>query len=236
MRHLGGLRQREAWFAVDRQGCDLATGRPPEGDGAPSAAAALASAPVVTWPVVAASSDGRTLSVAEALGRGGGRVAVLLERLASDASPPGDLAVDGLTRATPAGDVDLPVTAAGLAEAVRAADEVDQDWMAEVERRRPVPRSMLGVAGRTAQLEAALNLAMLLGTGPVPDHDGDGDARVASGARLWLLGAGVSWALTERGDDPFAAWTELVSYGIWPVGPASGRLVVWPGSDGSAGG
>ena len=190
---------------------------------------------MVTWPVVAESSDGRTLTVAEALGRGGGRVAVLLERLASDASPPDDLAVDRLTRATPAGDVDLPVAAVGLAEAVRAAGEVDPDWMAEVERRRPVPRSTLGVGGRTAQLEAALNLAMLLGTGPVPDDD-DGDARVASGARLWLLGAGVSWALTERGDDPFAAWTELVSYGIWPVGPARRRLVVWLGSDGSAGG
>lgn len=216
---------------MDDRGCDLATGRPPEGAGAPSAVAALAAAPEVTWPVVA-SAGGRTLSVAEALGPGGSRVATLLDRLASDAPPPAGLAVDELTRSTPAGMIDLPVTTVGRVEALRAAAEVDADWMAVVDERRSVPRATLAAAGRTADLEAALNLAMLLATRPVKEHDGDGWARVESGARLWLLGAGVSWALTERADDPFASWTDLVSYGIWPVGPTGGRLVVYVGPDG----
>jgi len=172
------------------------------------------------------------MSVAEALGPGGGRVATLLHRLASGAPAPAGLALDELARATPAGAVDLPVAAFGLADAVLAAGEVDPDWMAVVDERRSVPRPLLAAAGRTTELEAALHLAMLLGTRPVGPQDGVGGARAASGARLWLLGAGVSWALIEDAADPFAAWTELVSYGIWPVGPTGGRLVVCVGPEG----
>lgn len=181
--------------------------------------------------MVAKRSDGPTLSVGEALGPGGARIATLLHRLASEAAPPAALGVEELTRETPAGQVDLPVAVVGLAEAVRAVDAVDPKWMAIVDERRSLPRAALAEGGRTTELEAALNLAMLLGTRPVNDA-GDRGPRVASGARLWLLGAGVSWALSEVAVDPFAAWTELVSYGIWPVGPADGRLVVWLGPSG----
>ncbi len=57
--------------------------------------------------------------------------------------------------------------------------------------------------------------------------DADVDAHIASGAQLWLLGAAVAWALAAGGTDhPFAPWAELVTAGLWPVGPSCGQLVV----------
>jgi hypothetical protein len=177
---------------------------------------------VATWPVTAVSSDGRSVSVAEALGPGGDRVATLLARVAARArSAP---LLEEAVRNTPAGPLDLPVRVVSLAEGVQRAGHVDPAWLAAVEERRSTPRPALAAAGRTTELNAALNLAMLLATGPV--DGGDGAARVASGARLWLLGAGVAWALLAAERDPFAPWTDLVSVGIWPVGPVGARLVV----------
>ena len=102
--------------------------------------------------------------------------------------------------------------------------------MRVVEARREVPRAVLESHGRSLELEAALNLAMLLGTERLVGTAGVGGddeaARVASGARLWLLGGAVAWALLDDPDDPFAAWGELVTGGLWPVGPVDGRLVV----------
>ena len=222
---MGGLNHRETWVAVDARHRDPATGRPPSYPGAPSAAAALAAVPIATWPVIALSSRGRAVSLAEAVGPGGERVAELLDRLARRPPPPADLPVEELARRTPAGWVDLPVAVVGRDGAVGVADAVDPAWMAAVERRRSAPRSAVLAAGRTVELEAALNLAMLVGTDPVEDDGHQVEARTASGARLWLLGGAVASALAG-GDDPFGAWAELVSYGLWPVGPARGRVVV----------
>ena len=179
----------------------------------------------------------------DALGPGGARVELLLDRLAATAfgprtpapppSPDGP-ALGALARATPAGPLDLPVAVVGLGAGVAAAGAVDRPWMSVVEARREAPRAVLEARGRSLELEAALNLAMLIGTeGPVGTEGtadvagGDDDAaRMASGARLWLLGGAVAWALLDDPGDPFAAWGDLVSYGLWPVGPVAGRLVV----------
>jgi hypothetical protein len=223
---VGRLTGADTWRAVDAGGRDPATGRAPSYPGAPSAPAALAAVPIATWPVVAVSSVGRTLALAEVLGPGGERVTELVDRLARRPAPPADLPVLELARRTPAGTLDLPPAVVGLDDAVRLADEVDRAWMAAVEDGRSAPRAGLVAAGRGVELEAALNLAMLIGTHAV---DGDGmdlEARIASGARLWLLGGAVAWALAG-GDDPFTSWAELVSFGLWPVGPARGRLVLY---------
>lgn len=222
---MGRLTGTETWRGVDADGRDPATGRAPSYPGAPSAPAALAAVPIASWPVVAVSSGGRTLALAEALGPGGERVTELVDRLARQTAPPADLPVFELARRTPAGTVDLPPTMVGLDDAVRLADEVDRAWMAAVEERRAAPRTELVARGRGVELEAALNLAMLIGTDAVAGGGMDLEARVASGARLWLLGGAVAWALAG-GDDPFTPWAELVSFGLWPVGPARGRLVL----------
>ena len=224
---MGRLTGAETWRAVDAGGRDPATGRAPSYPGAPSAPAALAAVPIASWPLVAVSSGGRTLGLPEVLGPGGERVTELVDRLARRAAPPTGLAVLELAHRTPAGTLDLPPAVVGLDDAVRLADDVDRAWMAAVEERRSAPRAALVADGRGVELEAALNLAMLIGTDAV-DGDGDGmdlGARVASGARLWLLGGAVAWALAG-GDDPFTPWAELVSFGLWPVGPAHGRLVL----------
>ncbi len=211
------------WHVVDGNGHDPATGRAPAGHGAPSAAAALARVPVGAWPVRAVSGDGAALAVGDVLGPGGGRVEQILARLATAAPPPRGWDVAALARATPAGSVGLPVVVVDLAAAAADAAAVDRTWMSVVEARRVAPRDMLLAHGRGLQLEAALNLTMLVATGSVDDGEA---ARVASGARLWLLGGAVAWALLDDADDPFAAWAEIVSHGLWPVGPARGRLVV----------
>ena len=232
---MGGLNRPTTWHAVDAGGRDPATGRPPSYPGAPSAAAALADVPIATWPLAAASSGGTRVTVAHSLGAGGRRVAALLDRLARRPPPPASLSVDDLLRRTPAGRVDMPVVVVSPDRAVSVADEVDPAWMAVVERRRSAPRAGLVSGGRGVALEAALNLAMLLGTEPFDDDGPQLDARVASGARLWLLGGAVAGALAG-GDDAFAPWAELVSFGFWPVGPVLDRLVLGAPPQGHAAG
>ena len=68
------------------------------------------------------------------------------------------------------------------------------------------------------------HMDMLVATAPL-DEGCRPEERVASGARLWLLGGAVAWALLgDDGPDPFSSWADLVSYGIWPVGPVGGGL------------
>ena len=216
-----------AWHAVDAEGRDAATGRPPSPPGAPSPPAALAAVPVAAWPLTVVSGGGRTVGVAEALGPGGRRVAELLDRLARHATPPAGFPMEALIRATPGGMVGLPVAAVELEEGLEAAGGLDGVWMGLVEDRRSEPRSGLAARGRQMELEAALNLAMLLATDRLGGEGDQVGARIASGARLWLLGGAVAWALWDGpGGDPFAPWAELVSYGLWPIGPAGGRLVL----------
>lgn len=216
------------WHAVDAHGLDLATGRLPRPPGAPSPAAALASAPVARWPL-AATGDAHRLDLAAALGPGGRRVQDLLARLMASPVPPSPAEVAALALATPAGPLDLPVTMVSLAEGVERSEGVDPGWLRTVDRRRSSPRAELLAAGREDELEAALNIAVLLATDRLDPHDdADPDAHVASGAQLWLLGGAVAWALSGDEPDPFAPWAELVVCGIWPVGPSGGRLVVCP--------
>jgi len=229
-----------SWHAVDAAGLDLATGRPPRGAGWPTPATAVAAAPVATWPVAAAGQDGRTLDLAAALGPGGERVEALLEALAGrhapEAGPAPDsgpvragegVDVEALARATPAGPVAHPLAVVDLAAGVEAAERVDRAWLAAVERRRSAPRRALAAAGRGAETEAAVHLALLMGTERLdPADDADVDAHVASGAQLWLLAGAVVSALSGAEPDPFAPWARLVAAGLWPVGPSGGRLVV----------
>ena len=220
----GGTRAVAGWHVVDADGRDPATGRPPGGRGAPSPAAALARVPVARWPLTL-TAGGATIAVADALGPGGARVELLLDRLGAAPPPPDAPALAALARATPAGPLDLPVAAVGLAAGVGAAGAVDRAWMDVVEARREAPRRVLAGRGRSAELEAALNLGMLIGTDALTGTAGEA-ARMASGARLWLLAGAVAWALLAGPDDPFAAWGDLVSWGLWPIGPVDGRLVV----------
>ncbi len=225
------------WHAVGSDGLDLATGRLPQAPGATSPAAALAAAPVATWPLATLADDGRRVDVAAALGPGGTRVVALLDRIVTGAPPPGDLDLAALAGATPGGFIAGPLAVVGLAGAAEAAGQVDPTWLAVVDERRSAPRVPLTGAARGTELEAALHLAMLLATSPL-DEGCPPEARVASGARLWLLGGAVAWALLGAGDrkvggevfgdsdDPFRPWGDLVSYGIWPVGPVANRLVV----------
>lgn len=214
------------WHAVDGEGRDLATGRPPRGPGLPSPAAGLAAAPVPAWPVAVVSDAGR-LSLSEALGPGGDRVSALLDALAGPAADGVGDDVEVLARATPAGTVGLPVRLVALSAGVEAAAGVDAAWLAAVDRARAGPRRALTEAGRGEEMEAAVHVAMLLATERLdPSDDADLDAHVASGARLWLLAGAVVSALAGAQPDPFEAWARLVVAGWWPVGPSGGRLVV----------
>ena len=190
----------------------------------PSPAAALAAAPVATWPLVAVGGGGRTASLAQALGPGGDRVEGLLNALAGAAAV---IDVEGLARATPAGTVDLPLAVVSLAEGAEAAALVDRAWFGAVDERRSQVRRSLVAAGRESELEAALHLVVLLATDRLdPADDDDVEAHLASGAQLWLLAGAVASALDGVEPDPFAPWACLVTGGWWPVGPSGGRLVV----------
>nr|MDQ3304981.1 hypothetical protein [Actinomycetota bacterium] len=72
------LRAVTTWHAIDSSGHDLASGSAPESPGAGSPAAALADAPVLSWPVQVVADDGRRVGLAEALGPGGPTVERLL--------------------------------------------------------------------------------------------------------------------------------------------------------------
>lgn len=135
--------------------------------------------------------------------------------------------VERLARATPAGTVALPLAVVTLADGVAAAARVDPAWLGEVDRRRAASRHALVAAGRGAEMEAALEAAMVRAIERFdPADDTDVDAHVASGARLWLLTGAVVSALTGVDPDPFEPWARLVTAGWWPVGPSDGRLVV----------
>lgn len=163
------------------------------------------------------------MDMAEALGPGGDRVADLLEALFDER----DVDVEALARATPAGPVGLPVATVTLQAAAAAADRVDPNWLAEMDRRRTECRRAVVGAGREDALEAALYTALLVATERFdPGNDSDVDEHVASGARLWLLAGAVASALSGADPDPFADWATLVAAGWWPVGPIDGRLVV----------
>lgn len=216
-------RKTVTWHAVDVNGRDLATGRTPRPPGRPSPTAALAAAPVAPWPLAVVSA-GRRVGVAEALGPGGDRVEELLARLVGQ---PVEVDGEALVRATPAGTLDLPVVMVDLPAGVGAAARVDLEWLAEIDRRRAAGRRAVVDAGREDALEAAVHLAVLVGTERLdPADDADVDAHVASGAQLWLLAGAVVSALSCAEPDPFAAWAALVVAGWWPVGPCDGRLVV----------
>ncbi len=217
---------RLSWHAVDALGYDLATGRPPQPPGAVTPAAALAAVPVTAWPVAVIGSDGTRLSLGQALGVGGGRVERMLAELLSRPPQPPGSRLATLAAATPAGQVDLPLALVPLAAGVEASAEVDRSWLDAVADRRETPRRLLVDAARETDLEAALNVAMLVATERLDPPDGDVAAHTASGARLWLLGGAVAWALTGQQDDPFAAWAQILTCGLWPVGPSRRRLVV----------
>jgi hypothetical protein len=144
---------------------------------------------------------------------------------ALDDPPPVD--VQRLARATPAATLTLPLAVVALPDGVKAAGRVDRAWLAEVDCRRAGSRQALVAAGREAELEAALQAAIVRATERFdPAEDDDVDAHVASGARLWLLTGAVASALTGVDPDPFEPWGLLVTAGWWPVGPSDGRLVV----------
>jgi hypothetical protein len=217
------------WHAVDADGLDLATGRPPRPPGPTGPASALASSPVAAWPVSVVAGDGRTLDLAAALGPGGGRVAALLDALAAGPPSPDEDPgrVEAMARATPAGEVGLPLAVVPLHEGVEAAAQVDPAWLSVVDGRRAAARRSLEEEGRGVEADAALHVAMLLATERFdPADDADVAAHVASGARLWLLTGAVVSALAGADPDPFRAWGALVAAGWWPVGPSGGRLVL----------
>lgn len=217
------------WHAVDGYGLDPVTGRLPRPPGARSPASAVAAIPVAVWPLAVVAGDGRRVKLAGALGAGGAKVEDLLSRLVSSPPPMTDAEMRVLAASTPAGGLDLPLEKVSLEEAVVRAAEVDAGWLESVDRRRSSPRQALIRAGRELELEAALNIAMLLATERLdPPDDSDVDAHVASGAQLWLLGGAVTWALSGVEPDPFGPWADLVVAGLWPVGPSRGRLVVCP--------
>ena len=181
------------------------------------------------------------LDFARAVGPGGRRVSHLLDRITSRSSPPADFDLARLVRTTPAGWLGLPVDVVPMAAGLEAAEAVDPAWLATVERRRAAAGRAVVSDGRKSQLDAALNVAMLLATERLLVDREDLGAKVASGAQLWLLGGAVASALGRAvGDDPFWAWGEVLASGAWPIGPARGRLVValaavavahgWPGA------
>lgn len=203
---------------------------------------------MVDWPLTVVGGTGPggagradRLGLGAALGPGGDRVERLLARLMNGDTTIGDTTIGpttvgepeigepglpALAAATPAGLVDLPLAVVAVDEGVEAAKVVDPGWLAEVGRQRERPRRGLEEVGRAEDLEAALHVAMLLATERFARPDSSVAERVAAGGRLWLLGGMVAWALTGPGDDPFVSWATLVTAGLWPVGPAGGRLVV----------
>ena len=219
--------ERVTWHAVDGRGRDLATGRSPCPPGWPTPAAALAAAPVVTWPLRVTAGNGHQMTLAGALGPGGDRVEALLDALMRRPARLADADIDGLARCTPAGRVTLPVQRVTLAAGVEAASRTDPSWLARVERRRAAAREALEAAGRSAEAEAAVHVAVLLATERLdPADDGDVEAHVASGAQLWLIAGAVVSALSGADPDPFGPWASLIVAGWWPVGPSRGHLVV----------
>jgi len=182
---------------------------------------------VSAWPLEVVSR-GRHLSVADALGPGGERVQHLLGALAAGSPVAAHGDVEAMARAAPAGTIDLPLAVVALPAGVRAAARVEAGWLAAVDRRRTASRQRLVAAGREADMEAALHVAMLMATGDLDpgDDTDDVDAHVASGARLWLLAGAVVSALSGVVPDPFDGWGRLIAAGWWPVGPSDGRLVV----------
>ena len=183
-----------------------------------SPAALLRASPVVTWPLAVVDEKGRSVSFAAAVGPGGERVSDLLDALTGA----GEVDVTALAPQTPAGMVELPLVCVDLAAGVEAAAGVDASWVAEVDRRRAAARAAVVGTGREDELEAALHVVLLVATERL---DAGVDARVASGARLWLLAGAVASALAGP-PDPFHAWGRLVAAGWWPIGPAGGRLVL----------
>lgn len=227
MEGVKGVVPGRMWHAVDGSGRDPLTAASPKLPGAPSPAAALAGAPVVTWPLHVVAQDGCRLGFADALGPGGASVERLLGRLGRRPTPTAATEMAVRATATPAGPVELPLAVVPLGEGVECSASVDPAWLNDVERRRSAPRGALLDAGRGLDLEAALHVAMLLATEALdPADDADVHAHVASGAQLWLLGGAVVWALLDTGDNPFGPWAELVVAGLWPIGPSGGRLVV----------
>jgi hypothetical protein len=165
------------------------------------------------------------LGVGEALGRSGERVEALLASVAGT----GDAAADivSVAPSTPAGRVSLPVEVVDLHTGVQAAAGVDRSWLAAVGAARDRPRASLLAEGRAPDVDAALNVTMLLVTERLdPADDREVDAHVASGAQLWLLTGAVVSALSGVDPEPFAPWASLVAAGWWPVGPSGGCLVV----------
>ena len=204
------------WHAVDAQGRAISSSRA-------SPAAALAAITDAAWPLGVVAHDGCRLTFAQALGPNGGRVQELLD--AVDAGVPEEVR-EQVARETPAGTVALPLDVVALPEGARAAALVDADWLQAVDHRRAECRQALVEAGREAETEAALHVAMLLATERFdPAVDVDVDVHIASGARLWLLTGAVVSALAG-GPDRFEGWARLVTAGWWPVGPSGGRLVV----------
>ncbi|MDQ3305423.1 MAG: hypothetical protein M3535_05480, partial [Actinomycetota bacterium] len=198
---------------------------------AESPAAALADAPVLSWPVQVVADDGRRVGLAEALGPGGPTVERLLGDLHCGVGPMSEAELTARATTTPAGPVDLPLAMVPLAEGVERSGGVDRAWFDEVDHRRSVPRSSLLAAGRGVELEAALHVAMLLATEVLdPADDSYVDAHVASGAQLWILAGAVAWTLVGSGANPFGPWAELVAAGLWPIGPSGGHLVVSAGA------
>jgi hypothetical protein len=181
----------------------------------------------MTWPISVVAADHASCAVGEALGPGGNEVERMLDKLWRFRHERLDADVGDAARATPAGYVDLPLALVSLKEAVDASAALDRGWVAGVDRLRSSPRSELLESGRGPQLEAALHVTMLLATEILdPDDDTDVAAHVMSGARLWLLTAAVTWALTATTPNPFSPWAELITAGLWPIGPCEGRLVV----------
>lgn len=212
------------WRALDAGGCDLGTGSPPRWPGSGDPAAAVAAAPVMTWPMVVAGSDGSRTGLARALGPGGDRVEQIIDRLMS-----GNGAVDvaSLAHATPAGLVHAPSEIVNLRAAAEAAERVDAAWLAGADAARAAARAAVLAAGRAGQLEAGLHATLLLASARLdPAGDRDADAHAASGGQLWLLAGAVASALAGLEPDPFGPWARLVTAGWWPVGPVGGRLVV----------
>ena len=230
------------WYAVDVNGLDLLTGRPPRGRGAPDPVTALLRAPVASWPLTVRDATGAAVAAARALGPGGPAVAGLLDALETDADPslrPGGYgalppAVADLTRQTPLGPAPGALRRLDVVEA--AAATVESGWLAALDDARTECRRRAVATGWGAELEAALHLVALVATARLdPPDDEDVAAHVASGAQLWLLAAATASALAAARDpasalaaarDPFAAWGRLAATGWWPVGPVGGELVV----------
>lgn len=216
-----------SWWAVDVYGRDLATGGRPASPGADSPAAALAAAPVVSWPMSASADDNASCGLGEALGPGGSEVERMLDRLWRYQRGPLDADLPRGAEATPAGTVTLPLALVSLTEAIEVSAGLDQEWAARLEALRSLPRHQLLETGRGIQMEAALHVTMLLATECLdPTDDADVAAHMRSGAQLWLLTAAVVWALAGATPNPFSSWAELITSGLWPIGPCNGRLIV----------